>query len=73
VDLSGIELTAYTVLRDANGVVLVIQTEKIPGLKTGESYVLFISYSGNVASKHVLVYDKLPGGKVFAEIEVNYS
>ncbi|MEW5896562.1 MAG: DUF4215 domain-containing protein [Nanoarchaeota archaeon] len=73
VDLSGIELTAYTVLRDANGVVLVIQTEKIPGLKTGESYVLFIPYSGNVASKHVLVYDKLPGGKVFAEIEVSYK
>ncbi|MEW5896561.1 MAG: DUF4215 domain-containing protein [Nanoarchaeota archaeon] len=74
-DLSGVELTAYTVLKDVNGTVLTAQSQKIPGMKLGESLLISLNYPDKVASKTVIIYDKLPnqGGKVFVEINVEYK
>jgi hypothetical protein len=74
-DFSGTEVTAYTLLSDAEGKVLVIKQEKIAGLPAGGTYTITVSYpTADVASKDVFVQDKLPdqGWTVHSALTTTY-
>jgi hypothetical protein len=78
-DLSEIEVSVYTILRDVDNKTLVIKYEVIAAdvLSAGETYTATVNYPNPAAvtSKTVLVFDKLPdqGQTVNGDLEQTYE
>jgi len=75
-DFPRLELTAYTLLKDRAGKVLVLKQEKVPGLTAGQEYLISVNYPfpQKVATKEVYVQDKLPhqGWTIHGSLTKNY-
>ena len=76
-DLTGQELTVYTQLMGINNKVLVLKSEKIPGLNNGQKYTSRVDYPNfaTVVTKRVIVLDKFPedSGTVYGEYLQSYE
>lgn len=70
-----IEVTAYTILKDANGKVVVFKKESVTKAQIEAGHIISATYQGSVTIKDVLVQDRLPdqGWLVHGNLKKTYG